>query len=587
MAFTRLFDTIYHQQAEYPNPKSISFKDGAEWKSYSTSEVIEQVNRVSRGLLGAGLQPGDTIGIITNNRPEWNFLDLGMQQIGVINVPVYTSSSLDDYRYIFADSGVKFIVVSDKALCSRIGRIRPDLPALQEIYTFDDVEGAKNWSQLLQNQAPQQQVDEIKDAISPGSLATIIYTSGTTGNPKGVMLSHQNIASNVRSCLSVLPVSPRTVGLSSLPICHIYERMVNYLFIASGSAIYYAEGVEKLGDNLREVQPTLFTTVPRLLEKLFERIMAKGKDLKPIQKKIFFWAVEIGLQYSPEKMKQPAYAAKLKLARALVFKKWKAALGGRIDHVYTGAAAMQPRLARVFIAAGINIREGFGQTEASPVIACNRFDEADNRIGTCGPVIPDVQVKIADDGEILVKGDNVMMGYYHRPDLTAETIDPDGWLHTGDIGTFVEGRFLKITDRKKELFKTSGGKYIAPQPLENKLKESEFVEQVLVVGENQKTVSALIVPSFANLSAWAEQNGLNWATHEELIELPAVKQLYAKIRNEANKSFAEHEQIRRFAIMANEWTIERGQMTPTLKLKRKIIIQQFQHIIQTLYGNDQ
>ncbi len=588
MKFERLFDVFYYQQENNPLPDAIAEKIKGEWVKYSTAEILEQINAVSRGLYKLGIRPGDKIAIVSTNRSEWNFIDLGLLQIGAINVPVYPNISIEDYRFIFSDAEVKLVFVSDKALYNKVKPLQTEINSLQNIYTFNEVENAPHWKEILKEEAtvPHDIIEALMREVKPEALATIIYTSGTTGTPKGVMLSHQNIISNIKSALQVIPIETYNRTVSALPICHIFERMVTYLFMYKGARIYYAERVESIGENLREVKPHFFTTVPRILEKAYEKIMAKGHTLTGVKKQLFFWAHGLAEQYDTANPGSAFYRMQLALARKLVFKKWKEALGGEVNGIFCGAAALQPRLARIFNGAGITVCEGYGQTESSPVIAVNRMEPEDSRFGTVGLPVPGVEVKISADGEILAKGPNVMMGYYKRPDLTAQAIDEDGWLHTGDVGTWVEGRFLKITDRKKELFKTSGGKYIAPQVIENQFKESNYIEQIMIIGENKKTISALIVPSFVNLEAWANEKGINYTNNEELLKLPEVQKHYASIRDGFNKKFSDVEKVKKFVLLPDEWSVDTGEMTPTLKLKRKVIMEKYKNVIQEIYHDE-
>jgi long-chain acyl-CoA synthetase len=506
--------------------------------------------------------------------------------VGAINVPVYPNISIDDYRYIFNDAGVRIAFVGDRALYQKISAIMHEIPALEKIYTFSEVPGAPHWTEILREGEPYKaEIDAIKSAINAEDMATIIYTSGTTGIPKGVMLSHRNIISNVESGKHVLPVLPDMRIMSSLPLCHIFERMVCYLFFYVGVSVYYIERVENMVESLKEVKPHFFTTVPRLLEKMYEKILSKGDELSGIKKLLFNWSLRLTDHYKIDTFQSPFYELQLALARRLVFRKWKEALGGDVIGIVSGAAALQPRLARIFNAAGIKVREGYGQTETSPAIAVNDFKKGKCRIGTVGPALPDVTIKIAPDGEILIKGPNVMLGYYMQPELTAQVIDEDGWLHTGDIGVMEDG-FLKITDRKKELFKTSGGKYIAPQVIENRFKESFLIDQIMIVGENKKTVSALIVPSLPSLTAWCEQQGLSFSSKEEMLRSHHVVKKYTEIRDEFNKKFSDVERVKKFVLLLDDWTVDSGEITPTLKLKRKIIMDKYKHIISDLYNDE-
>jgi len=587
MEFTRLFDVFEYQLEHHPLQWSLVEKVDGKWTGYSTKEVVDKCKSVSNGLYAYGIRPGDKIAIISTNRPAWNMVDIGMMAIGAINIPVYPNISIEDYKYIFNDAGVKIAFVGDKSLYEKILSIKNEIPSLERIYTFNDVAGAPNWSEILLEGEPHQaEIKAIKDNIAPDDLATIIYTSGTTGIPKGVMLSHRNIQSNVKAGSHVLPVMPDMRILSSLPLCHVFERMVCYLFFYVGVSVYYAERIENLAESLKEVKPHFFTTVPRLLEKMFERIMSKGAELKGIKKAMFDWSMKLTDNYKVDTFQNPLYELQLALARKLVFSKWKEALGGEVIGIVSGAAALQPRLARIFNTAGVKVREGYGLTEASPAIAVNDFKRGKCMIGTVGPPLPGMAVKIASDGEICVKGPNVMLGYYKQPELTATVIDEDGWLHTGDVGELVDGEFLKITDRKKELFKTSGGKYIAPQVIENSFKESFLIDQIMVIGENKKTVSALIVPAIPSLTAWCEQQGLAFQTKEEMLKSKEVVKKFMALRDEFNKKFSEVERVKKFVLIPDEWTVDTGEITPTLKLKRKVIQEKYKSLIAEIYKDE-
>jgi long-chain acyl-CoA synthetase len=529
----------------------------------------------------------DKVAIISNNRPEWIFTDLAVQQIGAILVPVYPTTNPLELEFIFKDAAIKMIFVSSKDLLEKILIVADRIPSLKNIYTFDQVENADHWTNLLVREPESiQKITELKATISPKQVATIIYTSGTTGIPKGVMLSHENIYTNVQLSRESFPFpdAPQQKVLSFLPLNHIFEKMATYIFLYSGIGIYYAQSLETIAENLREIKPDGFTTVPRLLEKVFEKIMSKGNDLTGVKRKLFFWAVGLAEKYDTQKSGGIFYITQLALANKLVFSKWRDALGGNISFVVTGGAACQVKLLRIFTAAKIPVYEGYGPTENSPVISVNRkIPKTDTKFGTVGPPIKGVEVKLADDGEILVKGPSVMVGYYKRPDLTAEVI-VDGWLHTGDIGVWDSDRFLKITDRKKELFKTSGGKYVAPQPIENKLKESTFVEQVMIVGSGYKFVGALIVPSFTMLRDWMRDNNIPFTTNEAAIKNPKVIELFTDLINSFNKYFNHVEQIKKFELLPNEWGIETGEMTPKMSLKRKVVLEKYQEAVDRIYA---
>lgn len=580
----RLFDIPYHQLNSYPQENMFVTKTNGEWKGVSTQNFLDEAMAISKGLIAMGVKPGDMIGLVSTTRYEWNVMDIGIQQVGAIVVPFYPNISESDYQYIFNDAGIKLCVVSDGDLHEKITNIKSSIPTLENLFTMEEVPNAKNWSEIKKSgiEIAENEVKACMAEVQHEDLATIIYTSGTTGFPKGVMLSHRNILSNVNGCIEPIPADQNSKVLTFLPVCHIYERMLHYLYMYIGASVHFAESMETIGDNIREVKPDIFSAVPRLIEKVFDKIMAKGDDLSGIKRKLFFWAVKLAESYEIEN-RSFGYNVKLKIARKLIFSKWQEALGGNVRAIASGSAALQPRLARIFIAAGIPILEGYGLTETSPVCTVNSFDRG-VRIGCVGPVIDDVQVKIAEDGEILIQGPNVMMGYYNLPDKTAEVIK-DGWFHTGDIGEMVEGKFLKITDRKKEIFKTSGGKYIAPQAMENKFKESRFIEQLIVIGENEKFPSALIVPNFDFVKEWAKRKELNFdaASNDEIIANDGVK---ARIQEEVetyNKGYGSWEQLKCVELLNAEMTIEGGELTPTLKLKRKNIMEIHAAIVAKIY----
>lgn len=588
MTITRIFDLLEEYQKQ-PKQDALACKVNGKWMTYSTADFIENTYHLAYGLLNLGIRPEEKIGIIANNRPEWNFADYASQLCGAVSVPIYPTISETDLEFIIKDAGIRLFFVSSAALYEKVfsvcSKVKPDVM----IYTFDEIPAAKHWFELRDNgkQSQQkQQIAEITAGIGGDDLVTILYTSGTTGVPKGVMLSHQNLLSNSFASENLAPFTREWRALSFLPLNHVYERMLNTLYIYKGVSIYYAESLDTIGDNLKEVKPQMFATVPRLLEKVYDKIVAKGQELTGIKKTLFFWALNLGHKYELDGANGGWYEWQLGLARKLIFSKWMDALGGNIVAIASGGAALQPRLARVFNAAGIKVLEGYGLTETSPVIAVNNFEPNSIRFGTVGTVLKNTEVKIAEDGEILVKGPGVMLGYYKRPDLTAEVIDKEGWLHTGDIGEFVENRFLKITDRKKEIFKTSGGKYIAPLVLENKLKESPFVEQVMVIGENKKFPSALIVPAFAYIREWGKRHDLNLNSNTEIASHPKVKEAILHDIEKTNESLAQYEKIKNPAILDKEWTIDGGQMTPKLSLKRKFILKENEVLIEKIYQQE-
>jgi long-chain acyl-CoA synthetase len=588
----RLFDCIELHLQKGGFDDMLAGKEGGQWKKYSTANVKETIDKLSAGLLSLGAGPNDMsiegrdkIAIMCKNRPEWLMLDLAVQQIGAVLVPVYPTISVNDLEFIFNDAKVKYAFVNDEESFLKTLSLKNKVESLKEIYTFEHVANAKHWKEVT-NLGTNEMISRIKpiaDKISHEDLVTLIYTSGTTGTPKGVMLSHKNILSNVIACIPCLPPFERMKVLSFLPLNHIFERMISYFYLFKGTSIYYAEGLETIGDNLKEVRPDMFTTVPRLLEKVYDKIMQKGNELKGLKKKLFFWAHSLAEKFEIDENQGAWYNFQLSLANKLIFSKWREALGNNIKVIVSGGAACQVRLIRIFTAARIPVIEGYGLTETSPVISVNRFDEKDRKFGTVGPVIDKVEVKIAEDGEILCKGPNVMMGYYKRPDLTAQEIT-EGWFHTGDIGIMVDNRFLKITDRKKELFKTSGGKYVAPLPIENKLKESPFIEQLMIVGPERKFVGALIIPSFPNLRDWCRKNNVPDGTNEELIRNPKVIELYKDLVESFNKYFNHVEQIKKFELLPNEWSIDTGEMTPKLSMKRKVITEKYRGAIERIYA---
>jgi long-chain acyl-CoA synthetase len=587
----RLFDFFEQRLKNDPQGDMLTAKEGGRWRSYSTTEVKTIVDQLSTGLLALGfgannmtVEGRDKIAVLSKNRPEWMFLDLAVQQIGAVLAPLYPTIHVTDLEFVLNDSSVKAVFVNDEELFLKVQNVRSRVPAIKEVFSFEHVSGAPHWKEILSlgKQEHYELLETASARITNEDLFTIIYTSGTTGTPKGVMLSHRNILSNVMASMPCFPPGSHQRSLSFLPLNHIFERMVTYLYLFNGTSIYYAESLEMIADNLKEVKPHVFTTVPRLLEKVYDKIMQKGSELTGIKKKLFYWAHGLAEKFEINKNQGIAYRMQLALANKLIFNKWREALGNNIQCIVSGGAACQVRLIRIFTAARIVIMEGYGLTETSPVIAVNRFDEKGRMFGTVGPLIDNVEVKIAEDGEILCKGPNVMMGYYKRPDLTAEVMQ-DGWYATGDIGTMVDG-FLKITDRKKELFKTSGGKYVAPLPIENKLKESTFIEQLMLVGSEKKFVGALIVPAFGNLREWCRKNNVEDGSNAELVKNPKVLGLYRDIVESFNKYFNHVEQIKKFELLPDEWTIDTGEMTPKLSLKRKVVMEKYRDAVNRIYA---
>lgn len=582
----RLFDIPRHQQKSYPKKDAFTAKLNGEWVPTSIDTMLEEAMKVSKSLLKLGIVKGDKIGLISNNRPEWISMDCGILQVGAVDVPIYPTISAEDYKYIFNDAELKYCFVSDRELFEKVNSIKNEVPSLKHIYSFEQLDGIDHWTKFLAEGEGKEdaEVEAIMKTIIEDDLATLIYTSGTTGVPKGVMLSHKNLVSNSLSCIERLPVDSNGKSLSFLPICHVYERMLVYLYMITGVSIYFAESMETIGDNLREVKPEVFTAVPRLLEKVYDKIVAKGSELTGIKKTLFFWALDLGEKYEPYGANGVWYEFQLSIARKLIFSKWKEALGGNVLAVASGSAALSPRLARVFLAAGVPVMEGYGLTETSPVATVNASHNKGLMIGTVGRVIDGVEVKIADDGEILIKGPNVMIGYYKQPEKTKEVLADDGWFSTGDIGKFVGDGFLKITDRKKEIFKTSGGKYIAPQMMENKFKESRFIEQIMVIGESQKHPAAFVVPNFEFLEDWCVRKKVPFNSNSEVIKNEKV---IARIKRELghyNESFGNWEQVKKFELVDSTWSVDTKELTPTLKLKRKFIMDKYKDLFDKIYA---
>jgi long-chain acyl-CoA synthetase len=572
---TRLFDFPYYQLEQYDLKESLVTKYDGQWVATSTREYIDKANAISRALLRLGIKPNDKIALISmTNRTEWNIMDIGILQLGAQNVPIYPTISQEDYAYVLNHSESKYCFVSCNEIFEKVKAVQDQVPSLKDVYSFDQLTNCKNWKELLElgaDTANQNEVDQLKDGVKPADLATLIYTSGTTGRPKGVMLSHSNVVSNtLESCKRLAIEYGKAKCLSFLPVCHIYERMMMYLYQYAGVSIYFAESMDKISENLKEVAPQVMTAVPRLLEKVYDKIIAKGTDLTGIKKKLFFWAVAVGLKYEPYGLNGWWYEQQLALARKLIFSKWKEGLGGNLSLISSGSAALQPRLARIFNAAGMGVMEGYGLTETSPVISVNDMRNGGFRIGTVGKLLERTDVKIAADGEICVKGPQVMMGYYKDPEKTAEVMI-DGYFHTGDIGEIDADGFLKITDRKKEMFKTSGGKYVAPQLLENRFKQSRFIEQIMVVGDGEKMPAALIQPDFVFLRDWAKRHRLSYSSDAEMIKDQKVLDRYQEEVDSANESFAKWEKVKQFRLTPETWSIEKGHLTPTMKLKRKAI----------------
>lgn len=575
MEITRVFDILELYKSQYKKDDVLSGKENKQWKKYSSDDFINITNNVSYGLLALGLTDKDKVAIISNNRPEWNFCDYGCQQANIVTVPIFPTISNTDLEFILNHGEVKAIFISDKSIYSKLVAIEKQIPNVKHIISFNPIENILSFSDFVklgEKNANAEKLNQIKQSITPNSLLTILYTSGTTGTPKGVMITHHNLVSNVIACQNFAPFASTWRALSFLPLNHVYERMVSTLYLYKGISIYYAEGLETIGDNLKEIQPQVFVSVPRLIERVYEKITATGEKLTGTKRKIFDWSMRIANSYELNNKNGLWYKIQHKIADKLVFSKWREAVGGKLVCIASGGAALNPKLERIFLCANIVCLQGYGLTETCVVVSVNRYGEDNIRIGTCGPVIDGVTVKIAEeDGEILVKGPNLMQGYYKNPEATAEVMDQEGWFHTGDVGTFIEGRFLKITDRKKEIFKTSAGKYIAPLMIENKIKECRFVEQSMVVGENQKFASALIVPSFPNFKEYCKDHNITWTNNQEMSAHEELKKLINEHIKIMNKTLAPYEQLKRVAILNKEWSIEGGELTPKMSLKRKVI----------------
>lgn len=586
MEINRIFDLLpYYEDKFEPKDDVLSGKINGEWVKYDIKTIRETVDNISYGLMKLGVKKGDKIANISPNRPEWNMLDFAILQIGAIHVPVYPTISESDYKYILKESDAKYVIISGNEIWRKIGHILPDIDNVLGVYSFNELEGQKNFSELIElgkANKNEQALKQLKESVAPEDVATIIYTSGTTGNPKGVMLSHKNILSNVDAVYTIFPVDQYCKAVSYLPLCHVYERTNIYVLMYLGVSIYYAENMGTIAANIQEIKPHVLTTVPRLLEKVYDKILAKGRKLTGIKHQLFFWAVRLGEKYEYD-ISNPFYLAQLKIADKLIFSKWRDALGGNMRAIISGGAAIQPRLARVFNAAGLPTLEGYGMTESSPVIAVNTFAKGQRKIGTVGPPLENLEVKISNEGEILVKGPNIMIGYYKQPELTKEVLE-DGWLHTGDKGIIDKDGMLKITGRLKEIFKTSMGKYISPALIENKFKESPFIDQIMVVGENQKFAAALIVPDFEYLKQWSKIHDINFESNKQIIKEIKFRERLKKEIAQYNKHFGNYEKIKKFELIDHEWSIETGEITANLKLKRRYIHNKYRDTINSLFG---
>ena len=597
MELKRVFDILdrlktYAPKNDILNVKEIkgADKSGKQWVSYSLTDFIDNSNYVSAGLLQLGLVPGDNVAIMAGNCPQWNFVDFGCQQVSMPTAPIFPTISNSDLTYILNHSEAKIIFISEKSIWLKLAAIEKELRHLKFVFSFNQIEGVKPFSEFItlgKENFKEEQISELKNKVKEDDLMTLLYTSGTTGQPKGVMISHKNMMANVYVCERIAPFTNKWKALSFLPLNHVYERFLVTLYLYHGVSIYYAESIETIGDNCREIHPQIFVAVPRVLERVLERITSTGEKLTGSKKKIFDRSMRIAERFEFHGANGPWYAIQRKIADALVYKKWRAAVGGEVIAIVSGGAALNPRLERIFYCAGLNLLQGYGLTETCVVVSVNRFDEDHRKFGTVGIPVENSEVKIADeDGEILMKGPSLMLGYYKNPEATAEVIDQDGWFHTGDIGKIVEGRFLKITDRKKEIFKNSGGKYISPVSIENKLKECRYIEQCMVIGENQKFVSALIVPAFGNFKEFAEHHGIEWKGNAEMMESEELKKLIADHVKKINTTLASFEQVKRYQLINAVWGVESGEITPKLSLRRKTIQEKNQALISKIFGQE-
>jgi long-chain acyl-CoA synthetase len=587
MVINRLFDLLPYYSENHPPKKDVlAGKESGQWYQYSIEEYKQAADDISSGLFRLGIRAGDTVATVLNNRPEWNLLDMGIMQIGAIHVPIYPTISDSDFLYILNHAEVKVIFVGGEDLYRKVARIKPDKCCLDRVFSIKPVEGIRSFEELLElgrSQPQTSEIEEIKSRITIDDLATLIYTSGTTGNPKGVMLSHKNLISNMLGVADIPKMGPEARAISFLPLSHVYERLINYTYQYLGVSIYYVESMATITDNIREVKPDMICAVPRFIEKVFEKILATGRKLPSLKKNLFFWALHLAEHFELDHRKGWWYDLKLSVARKLVFSKWKEALGGNLTLIVSGGAALHPRLAKVFWAAGIEVYEGYGLTETSPVIAVSTREKGGVTFGCVGPVLSGVTVNIAGDGEIVCKGPNVMVGYYKDPERTNEVIDTEGWFHTGDLGIIEPTGHLRISGRKKEIFKTSMGKYISPQEVENTMKESSFIDNIIVLGENQKYAAALVVPDFDYLRSWCKVKGIAYSSDEEMVKDPVIKKRFSKEIDKFNQFLGSTEQVKKFEIMPCEWTIEGGELTPSLKLKRGEITKKYSEIIISLF----
>jgi long-chain acyl-CoA synthetase len=587
----RLFDLLDLYASRYSSkPDAFCVKKGGTWQKYSSNDYISYSDLISLGLLSLGIGKGDRIATIMTNCPEWNFFDMGILQVGAVQVPLYPLLSEEEFAYILNDARVKLIIISNHVIYSRICKVLPSYHSDKTIFSVEKVKGVRHWKEILEmgkTFSDLEALDRTKKSIEPNDLATIIYTSGTTGRPKGVMLSHHNFVTNFSTCARIQLFKMSERVLSFLPLCHVYERMLNYLFQSYGMSIYYTDSIDKLGENIREVRPHAFATVPRVLEKLYDKIVSKGRRLWGPMRVLFFWSLRQGHKFELDHKNGWYYDIKIFIANLLIFRIWRKALGNNIKVIVSGGASLHPRLARFFWAAKIHVMEGYGLTETSPVIAVYTFEPDGMKFGTVGPVLPGVEVKIAEDGEILCKGPNIMLGYYNRPERTNEVIDSEGWFHTGDIGVIEDGRYIKITDRKKEIFKTSTGRYIAPQVIEQKFLQSPFIEQIMVIGENRKYTAALIVPDFEYVKNWCDIKHVNFISNERAVRNPRIIHRFKVEVNKINQDLGQTEKIKKFRLLHQEWTFESGELSMTMKLRRKFILEKFHAIIEETYKSSE
>ena len=589
----KIFELDRRYAELYDKDDMLAGKQNGKWRKYSCSEYIQTSDSIAYGLINLGLTKNDKICIISNNRPEWSLTDMGINKIGAINTPLYANSTRADYKYIINDSEAKILFIENEEIYKKVKGLDDEIDSLEHIYSFENITNVKSWNEIIELgliHPKKKEVEEIQNSISENDLFTLIYTSGTTGNPKGVMLTHSNILSQLYAIENLLDLGINDRGISFLPLSHIFERMLEYYYLFKGVSIYYGS-IENIGEDLKEIQPTVMPTVPRLLEKVYDKILTKGKSLTGFKKNMFFWALNLGLKHEYNGKNGFWYEFQLKIANVLVFKKWRDAVGGNVRMIISGSAALQERLARVFTAAKMPVSEGYGLTETSPVISVNLAHSKKPCYGTVGEIIKGVKVKInhedgmrEGEGEILVKGPNVMRGYYKKPEETKKVIDKDNWFHTGDIGKLIEGKYLKITDRKKEIFKTSGGKYIAPQVMENKFKQSMFIEQIMVIGENEKHPAAFIVPDFEILKKWCKNHNISFNDNEDIISKQVVLEKYSKEIEKYNYSFSQYEQIKKFELLPNIWGPDTGELTATLKLKRRNVLEKYKFLYNKIYN---